>query len=524
MNMIKVVVLLLTLNVFAQDLPLNLSSPRHTMNLFLKSMKAYKLGDSSAIDKAATAFNLESLREGVREVKGREYSEKLIMTLDKTAYVNIKEVPLESKHEIWIYRKQNLPIDDKIITVEISIAKNKSGEWLFTQATIDSLPTYEIYLQDKEVIKEVVKLNGFKQKIKEKLPKWVLKKKFLLSNLQWLGLLIVLILSVIFEKVIRIYLASKLANFLIKRHVDFTEKERKKLIAPFGLVSFAIAMNFLIDFLELPVKFLTYVHKGIDIIMAVAIILVMIQIVDVVCMYLQRKAKATENTFDDILVPLIQKTSRFFIYAVGIIFIGDALELNMKSILAGMGIGGIAFALAAKDTITNFFGSFTVLIDRPFTIGDWVVIDGKVEGTIEEVGLRSTRVRTAYDSQITVPNGSLTNANIDNYGRRKYRRLKTTLGVEYSTPIEKIEEFCEKVRQLVRSHPKTRKDYDQIYFNEFGASSLDIFFNIFLEVASRDEELQVRHEILVGILKIAEEMGVGFAFPTRTLHVFNEKQ
>ena len=110
----------------------------------------------------------------------------------------------------------------------------------------------------------------------------------------------------------------------------------------------------------------------------------------------------------------------------------------MKSIIAGLGIGGIAFALAAKDTLSNIFGSLTVLVDRPFHIGDWVVIGGETEGNVEDVGLRSTRIRTFYDSIVTVPNGQLTNVVIDNFGQRKYRRYRTNVSVEYSTPLKRL--------------------------------------------------------------------------------------
>jgi MscS family membrane protein len=194
----------------------------------------------------------------------------------------------------------------------------------------------------------------------------------------------------------------------------------------------------------------------------------------------------------------------------------------MKSIIAGMGIGGLAFAFAAKDTIANLFGSITVLLDKPFQIGDLINIGGNIEGVVEQVGIRSTRVRTLYDSLITVPNGTLTSSHIDNWGRRNSRRWKTTLGVQYDTSPQKLEAFCEGIRELIKKNEYIRQDNYRVFFNAFSASSLDILIYLFWKVPGWDEELIQKHKMSIEILELANEMGVSFAFPTQTVHLFNE--
>ena len=179
----------------------------------------------------------------------------------------------------------------------------------------------------------------------------------------------------------------------------------------------------------------------------------------------------------------------------------------------------MAFAFAAKDTISNLFGSLTVILDHPFSIGDWVVIDGKIEGTVVDVGMRSTRIKTFYDSVISIPNGMLTNVQIDNMGKRNFRRYSTKLGVQYDTPPEKIEAFCEGIRQIIIGHKWTRKDYFHVYFNGMGASSLDILLYVFWEVPDWKSELAERHRLLLDILRLGNEMNIDFAFPTQTLHL-----
>ena len=247
-------------------------------------------------------------------------------------------------------------------------------------------------------------------------------------------------------------------------------------------------------------------------------------LVDYFCLFLEKRALQTESKFDDILLPLIRKSAKTLVVAVGIIAIGDSLTLDMKGLLAGMGIAGLGISLAAKDTLSNLFGSFTVILDRPFRIGDWVKINNTIEGTVETVGLRSCRIRTFHNSLITIPNGLLTNASIDNLGMRRYRRLSTNIGIQYDTPPEKIEAFCEAIRQLILNHPHTRKDNFQVYFNSMGDFSLNILLYVFFDCPDWSVELNERHRLLLDIIRIGKEMNVNFAFPTQTLHINKEQE
>ena len=240
--------------------------------------------------------------------------------------------------------------------------------------------------------------------------------------------------------------------------------------------------------------------------------------IDVLSDLLEAKAAKTATRLDDQLVPLIRRTFKTFVIVIGGIFILQNLHVDVASLVAGLGLGGLAFALAAKDTVANIFGSLVIFIDRPFQIGDWVVIGG-IEGTVEDVGFRTTRVRTFYNSLVTVPNAKLTDTAIDNMGMRRYRRIKVVLGLTYSTTAEQMQAFVEGARAIVAAHPKTRKDYYEIHFNNFGDYALEVLFYVFVEVPSWSDELRARHELLLSLLELARDLGVEYAFPTRTLHV-----
>ncbi|HUP42395.1 MAG TPA: mechanosensitive ion channel family protein, partial [Thermoanaerobaculia bacterium] len=224
----------------------------------------------------------------------------------------------------------------------------------------------------------------------------------------------------------------------------------------------------------------------------------------------------TRNRFDDLLVPLVRKSLKVFIAAFGLVFVADTLDIEVSSLLAGLGLGGLAVALAAQDTVKNLFGSLTVLVDRPFSVGDWVVV-GDHEGTVEEVGFRSIRIRTFYNSLITLPNSNLISSAVDNYGARRFRRWSTKLGIAYDTPPERIEAFCEGLRELVRRHPTTRKDIFHVYLNAFGESALEVLLYVFFEEPDWGAELAARHRLALDVLRLADTLGVELAFPTRTV-------
>ena len=168
------------------------------------------------------------------------------------------------------------------------------------------------------------------------------------------------------------------------------------------------------------------------------------------------QSKWAQNSLDNNIFLMIKKIVGISVIIIGALLLIQSLGYNITSVLAGLGIGGVAVALAAKDTISNFFGSIVILIDRPFEIGDWIHFDG-TEGTVDSVGFRSTQIKTFYDSIISIPNFILANAQIDNLGKRQHRRTRFTLGVTYSTDPKKIEAFVEGIKKIILNHEKTKK-------------------------------------------------------------------
>ncbi len=339
---------------------------------------------------------------------------------------------------------------------------------------------------------------------------------------QWLGLLLLIFLGIFADFVVRTLVRPVLRRVVRRFDSEVDEDVIKAAVRALGLFAGALVWMTLISALNFGGVVREIALAAVGVYAVFTGTLAGWRLVDLLADVLLHLAMQTEAKFDDILVPMLRKTLKVFIIAFGVVYGAQHLNINIVPLVTGLGIGGLAFAFAAKDTIENFFGSIAVILDRPFEVGDWVLIDD-VEGTVEELGFRSTRIRTFYNSQVTIPNATLVRAKVDNYGRRTYRRWKTTIGVQYDTPPEKLLAFTEGIRELVRRHPYTRKDFYQVWCHDFGDSSFNILVYVFHLVPDWATELRERERLFVDIVRLADGLGVRFAFPTRTIHLYKEE-
>lgn len=344
----------------------------------------------------------------------------------------------------------------------------------------------------------------------------ILNESMSIAVWQWLGLAVLVVLGVVADKGVT-WLSSRSLVRWQQQRPDYQSLETN-LFRPLGLLAMALIWVVGLKLLALPEGVNSILTVAAKLFMSLAMVWTAFRLVTVLNVILTQKAADTPHKFDDLMVPMVSKSLKLFVVIAGLIFIANNLNIDVTSLLAGLGLGGLAFALAAKDLLGNFFGSLTVVLDRPFHIGDWVVI-GDVEGSVEEVGFRSSRIRTFYDSVITLPNALLTTSKIDNMGARHYRRMRTTLSLTYDTSPEKMDAFCEGVRTLIQMHPYMRKDYYQVYFNEYAAASLDVLVYVFWQTPDWSTELRERHRFLLDVLRLAKQLGIEFAYPTQTLHI-----
>ncbi len=246
---------------------------------------------------------------------------------------------------------------------------------------------------------------------------------------------------------------------------------------------------------------------------------IFLRIIDFIAYVFEYKATLSESKTDSQMVPFIKELSKILTIVVAVfVILGAVFNLNVATIIAGLGIGGIAVALAAQDTLQNLLGSFTIFADKPFVVGDLVRID-KFEGTIEKVGFRSTLIRTLDKTLVVIPNKKMVDSPLENLSLRNLRRMKFNIGLKYDTPVDAMKKISTEIENFVDNHPATSQD-TLVSFDSFGDSSLNIQVLYFIEIVDYKEYMHIREDINYRIMQIVSENGAGFAFPSQT--VYNE--
>ena len=224
---------------------------------------------------------------------------------------------------------------------------------------------------------------------------------------------------------------------------------------------------------------------------------------------------------DKILLPFLSKVIRFIIIVLALSVILQEWDYDINGFIAGLGLGGLAFALAAQQTLANLFGGIVIITDKPFSIGDWILTPS-VEGTVQDINFRSTKVRTFAQAVVTIPNATLANEPITNWTRMGKRRITFNLGVTYSTPKEKLEICVQEIKNMLQKHPGIHPETIFVNFDSFGASSLDIFLYFFTKTTNWGEFLQIKEDVNLKIMSILEKEGVSIAIPSTSIYFKNE--
>lgn len=500
-----------------------LSSPRQTMKTFLTGMNRW---DDGGRQEALLTLDLSQMAEAVREEKGEELAVRIKNILDRDRLVIYQEIHDDPNGAPYVHLVDSSDPTQRLLIEIVPLPIDDSAtasEWRFSAATLEAVPALWDLYKDLPVVRGID--DDVPQVFSLQLRDWIdshfpflMSRSILLENWQWLGLFIIIILGLVVSRLAAFVLLRIVRASFRRQNFQLENKLERDFVRPIRIAIMAWVWWLALRPLGLPASSLIFIKQAAATLSAIALVWAVYRLVDIFGSYLSEKAKQTENKFDDLVAPLVARSLKILTIVFGMVFVAELSGRDYKTALAGVGIGGLAFALAAKDTLGNIFGSLTVLFDKPFQIGDWVQI-GDVDGNVESVGIRSTRIRTFYNSVVTVPNSTLTNAVVDNYGARKYRRIRMMIGIKYDTSPEQVDAFCEGIRELIRLHPYTRTDYYHVYLNEFAPSSLNILLYCFHECPDWSTELRERHRLLLDIVRLAKNLNVDFAYPTQTLHI-----
>ncbi|HAQ71824.1 MAG TPA: mechanosensitive ion channel protein MscS [Flavobacteriales bacterium] len=265
-----------------------------------------------------------------------------------------------------------------------------------------------------------------------------------------------------------------------------------------------------------------FLHRSFIAFLIIVITWSALKIIKFLGIILMAKAELTESKSDDQIIPFLMEIIKVVAVTLGtFIFMGSVFKVDVGALIAGLGIGGLALALAAKESLENLLASFVIFFDKPFVIGDLVTVNG-VTGSIEKIGFRSTRIRTLEKSYLTLPNRLMIDNVLDNLSLRTFRRVSFKIGVLYGTSEVQLKQIVEEIQNFIDNHPHTNQD-GEIHFIEFGASSLDIMVLYYIDTMDWSVFLKIKEEINFEIMRIVQAHGADFAFPTQTIHLEKDK-
>lgn len=378
------------------------------------------------------------------------------------------------------------------------------------------------------------KLDILSQQASRYIGSWINVKTF--YGITWLKLilcLLMLFVVLLIERIVRLIInrrikKAEIAKDAIKLKHLILEAVNKPISVFIWVYGTYIAISPLFVHFRQPdgVNLIhTVAQKVADLGVAIALFWFVYKLVTIVDFHLKKLAATTESTIDDVLAPLVGKTLRVFIILIGsILIIQNLTGVEIGPLLASLGIGGIAIALAAKDSIANFFGTLTILFDKPFQVGERILIDS-YDGVVETVGFRSTRIRTLNGHLVTIPNEKIVNVGLENIGKRPHIRWFTNITITYDTLPDKVEKAVSIIKEILENHEGMHPDFPpRVYFNGFNDWSLNIIVVAWYHPANYWDMQGWLQRTCLDILRRFNDEGIDFAFPSRTVYMANDEK
>ena len=475
-------------------------SPRAAVEGFFAAMRANDL------PRAAAALDLT----GIDTSRADDLARRLSAVLDSRLWMDLEQLsPLAigDTADGLPDDRENLgtvEIDGRERTIRLArVRRDDATRWVFSAGTMAEVDALYEGLPDAWV--------------REHLPPVLLESgPFDVQWWQWIALLTLIPLAATIG-----FLLAGPTQALLKKLVSKTDTELDDILVdslrgPIVLLIGVAASRLMLRWIALPgpaEQFVVDLQRATAV---VAFFWILLRVISVLQQALPVSTWGATHPALRSLIPLGARVARLLVVVLGALSVVASFGYPIATLLAGLGIGGIAVALGAQKSLEHFFGSVSIGIDQPFRVGDWVIVDG-VEGEVEAIGLRSTRVRTLERTVVSFPNGRLADSRAENFGPRDRIRLRTVFGLEYRTSASQMQQIRDQVEAMLKSHPKTWPNRVVVRFFQFGTSTLEVEAFCWIETPDVDEFRRIREEHLLGIMRIVEAAGASFAFPTQTV-------
>jgi MscS family membrane protein len=340
------------------------------------------------------------------------------------------------------------------------------------------------------------------------------------SSLEWALGIGALALALLVRYVIILVLSRYLRPIVERTETEYDDRMLAALKRAVSWLVLLAGIFLAFSFIQLPTQPINWqagVWRVLNTLIVINIGVLAYRIAQVFLHYISHGDENRRSVLDEQFFPLMRDLVKFAVVLLVLIAIVQNWGYSAAGLLTGVGIGGLALAFAAQDTVANIFGSFVIYSDRPYRVGDWVKI-GDVEGTVEEIGIRSTRIRMFDKTLVFMPNKTVANESIQNFSEMPIRRIKVYVGLSYDASTTQIEEVVERTRAMLRDHPAISQGFWMVNFTEMSASSLDMLVYCFTETTVWKEYMDIRQDVLLRIIDICADVGVEIAFPTRTIY------
>ena len=329
---------------------------------------------------------------------------------------------------------------------------------------------------------------------------------------------LVFVLFLMFRKIFMFLIIGCFQKLVSYTDTYYDDRIISALKAPvsFSFIIIGLHLFFLLIFKETP-----FIENILNSLIVYDVFWAILAVAEALRGLIQTFSKRFSENLHKEIANFILTILKILIIGVGLGAILQVWGINVTALLASLGIGGLAFALAAKDTASNLFGSFSLLADKSIRIGEWIKVDG-IEGVVEDIGMRTTKIRSFEKSLITVPNQIVANNPIENYSRRGVRRIKLTLGLTYGTTHSQLQTIVNEIKFMLMNHENiAKKETLLVNFEAFGDSALNIFVYTFTASSNWEKYLNIREDVHLKIMKIVEDNDSSFAFPSQSIYMEN---
>ncbi|MDQ2092442.1 mechanosensitive ion channel family protein [Marimonas arenosa] len=498
------------------------NSPRGVMQRFLFGIHDW---DGAGREAILSTLDLSMLPDHLHSAEGPLLADYLKNVLDRAGFIFLQELP-NNPNRTTPYVHYAHPVGDIVIARIPTEEEEAPDRWVFDAETLRKLPALYSAMQNLPMAEGIplsqplTQFFSLRERIRDMSPA-LLNRAVIIENWQWLAILLMVVTAAVLVALLGL-LAPRERTEADDDAADAPTLQSKGLVqaARLTLGSLVLVWGFsMIGIIETP---LAALHTLVSAAAVIGATWFAVLATSTIGAFFQRRAASTVSYADEIVTAMAIGIIKLALLTAGLLFLAEIVDLPYEGVLAGLGVGGLALAFAARETVSNVLGGILLLTDRPFRRGDLIETSGQL-ATVETVGIRSTRLQRLDDTVMIIPNSQLSDQVIVNWGLRTRRRIDLSIGLTYDTPRPLLEQFIEDLRSLILRQPSADAKDCYVGLKDFGESAIEIECRFFVFVSNYDDQVAVRSALVADIVDLARQVGVAFAFPTRTIQIVKEE-